>query len=156
MLQIKNSRQIVIGFIIFAIIFFIFSDRIVEYISNFNPIVILFLATLLNPIYIIFIWALFKQYGIRGMIAGFLISTASDLISLPHIYTKTGALSTVSYQLISDSTFWSLIPSFLKFNIDGFNFGIFLVYVVIASLLVILALMITHKKKFKEIFLKSA
>jgi len=156
MLQIKNSRQIVIGFIIFSIIFFIYSDWIVEWVSGFNPVVILFLSTLMNPIYIIFILALFESYGFRGMVAGFLISTASDLISLPHIYTKTGELSTISHTLITDSTFWNLVPEFFKFRIDGFNFGIFLIYVVASSGLVILALMITHKKKFKEIFLRAA
>lgn len=157
MFKIKNTRQIVIGFILFAIIFFYFSDRITEWIANFNnPLVVLLLSTLLNPIYIFFILSLLEQYGLRGMLAGFLIATAADVISLPHIYTRTGELSTVSYKLVSDTTFWNLVPSFLKIPIDGFNLGVLIVYVGVTSILIILALMITHKRKFKEIFMRSA
>jgi len=161
MLKIKNTRQIIIGFIIFAIIFFVYSDQIVGYISTLNPWLILLASVLLNPIYLIFIWSMFELYGIRGMIAGFLISTASDLISLPHVLTKSGTISTQSYNLITDTTFWNLIPSTLKTSITlpvvgQVSLGVFLVYIIISIGLVILALMLAHKKRFKEIFMRAA
>ncbi len=160
MIKINKTREIVIGFIILAFIFFVYSDQIVSYVSSLNPILILFLTVFLNPIYILFIYKMFQDYGIKGASAGMLISIAVDILSLPHIYTKPGTVSQDSHKLITDTNFWNLIPDFLKFNITfpfigNINFAVFLLYIGITTGLIILALMIVHRKRFKEIFMKS-
>lgn len=160
MIKIKKTKEIVIGFIIIAFIFFNYSDQIVSYVSSLNPLLILLLTVVINPIYILFIYKMYQDYNIKGVIGGLLISLAVDILSLPHIFTKQGVISPDSYKLVSDTNFWNIIPSFLKFNINlpflgNINFGVLLLYIGITTSLVILALMITHKKKFKEIFMKS-
>lgn len=160
MIKIGKTREIVIGFIILAFIFFNYSDQIVSYVSSLNPILILFLTVFLNPIYILFIYKMYQDYGIKGATGGLLISLGVDILSLPHIFTKQGVLSEDSYKLVTDTNFWNLIPDFLKFNITlpflgNINFAVLLLYIGVTTGLIILALMITHKKKFKEIFMKS-
>ena len=150
MIKIKSVRQIIIGFIIFAVVFYLYSDKIAEAISSLNPFLILLAMIILNPVYLIFIIALFEIYGFRGVLAGLLISVSADLISLPHILTKSGGISEVSWKLMPETTFWNVLPEFLKNST-----GVFLVYIIISVLLVILALMIAHKKNFKSIFIKS-
>lgn len=160
MIQLRNTRQIIIAVIIIAVVFFIYSDDIVAYVSTLSPLWIMVLTTLLNPAYLLLIWFLANSYGFKGAIAGFFIAISSDIISLPHILTKLGIHSTLSFNLFQETNFYDMLPSFLKFNITlpivgQINFGVFLVYVGISVGLVILALMIVHKRRFKEIFLKS-
>ena len=156
MIKVKNTRQIIIGFIIFAIIFLVYSERVTNWISSLPPILILILSPFLNLIYIAFIWSLFKEYGFKGAIAGFLISIATTIISMPHFIDQQGNIVNGYTNLIADVNVWALIPDFLKFMVGGINFGSLLMYLGISTALVVLALMITNKKKFKEIFMKSA
>ena len=161
MIKLENSRQIIFGFLIVATIFFLYSDPIVIYIAKQHPIITLFLASFLDPIYILFVCSLYKLYGLRGVIAGFLFTVASTLISLPHVILRTGALSQESFDLVGDVIFYKLVPSSLKsFSISipvigSVNFGVFLVYIVISSGLVLLGLAIGKKKKVREIFMKT-
>lgn len=160
-IRIRKTREIIIGFLVIAIFFFLYSDQIVEYINTLPPLVILFASTLLSPVYVLFIYLLYKSYGLSGAIGGFLISTASDIISLPHVlFSKTGEFSGPSYNLITDSIFYNLLPDSLKHVITlpffgEVNLAVFLVYIVISTSLVVLALLIVSKKRFKEIFKKS-
>jgi hypothetical protein len=162
MIKIKNTREIIIGFILFAIVFFLYSDKIVTYVSTLNPIIVLIISVLLNPVYVFLIFSLFQIYGWRGVISGFLISTASDLISLPHIFTANGQLSNASYNLVTDSTFMHLLPDSIKsFTlslpiIGQVSLGVVIIYLIISTALIILSLMVAHNKKFKEIFMKAA
>ena len=156
MINVRNHRQIIWGFITFAVVFFLYSEGVVNAVSKLSPIMILILAPFLNPIYLIFIFALYKDYGFKGSIAGFLLAVSTTLISMPHLVTKTGDVVKDTYiNLIPDMNFWNLIPDFLKFNIMGVNFASALMYLGLSTLLVVLALMITNKKSFKAIFLKS-
>ena len=96
----RNPRQAILGFLILAIILFFYSDPLTEFISRQSPFLILILSTFISPIYLFFIYVLYKDYGWRGLIAGFLISTASDLISLPHFLLKSGAVNNSANALI--------------------------------------------------------
>lgn len=156
MIQIRNTRQIIIGFIVFSIIFFLYSEKVVDTISSLSPFWILLIVPLLNPIYLIFIFSLFKEYGFKGVLAGFIIAISTTLISIPHIITKGGETSEAYFNMVTDISIWKMIPDFIKFDIGGVNFGSIFMYIGISTLLIVLALMIVHKKKFKEIFLKSA
>ncbi|MFA6074115.1 MAG: hypothetical protein WC758_08410 [Candidatus Woesearchaeota archaeon] len=117
---------------------------------------ILFASILLNPVYIGFIFLLYKQYNFKGVIGGILITTGFSIISLPHILLKNGEFSNNSFNLFPESIFYKMIPSFLNENltlplIGQFNFGVALVYIGISTLLVIISLMILKKEKFRQI-----
>lgn len=141
--------------IFFSVIYYIFSDPLVKWISSLNPILVLFITSILSPVYIIFIYFMFRIYGWRGGIAGFLISTASDTISIPHVILMNGQFSTISFNLITDGIFYNLLPNFIKHEIFGISIAVFFVYILIPLALVITALLIVKKGKFKEIFIKS-
>lgn len=156
-LKIKSTKWIIAGFVALASIFFIFSDQIVGFISTLSPIMILFVSILISPTYLLFIYFMYKSYGLRGCLGGFLISTAIDLISLPHILLKSGEFSKDSFSIFTDTVFWGFIPNFLKQTITlpivgQINLGVFLVYIVVSTLLIIISLMIVKKKTFKKVF----
>jgi hypothetical protein len=155
MIKIRNTRQIIWGFIIFAILFLLFSEKITDWLITLPPILILFLSPCLNLIYVAFIWSLYKDYGIKGAIAGFLISVAVTIISMPHFISLQGINVDGYTNLIADVNVWDMMPSFLKFNIGNINFGSLLMYLGISTGLVALALMLNNKKTFKEIFIKA-
>lgn len=161
-MKLRNTRTIIIGFFIFALIFFLYSDSLVNSINSLNPILGLLVITLLNPVYLIFIWSLNKEYGVRGLLAGFLISIAADAISLPHFLTLSGQHSTVSTNLVTELTFWNVFPEWLRtttINLPGaglVNLGTFLIYVALTTVMIIVALMIAHNRRFKEIFWRAA
>lgn len=153
----KNTKTILLAFSLFAIISFIYSDAIVNWVSALPPIIVLFITSLFSPIYLLLLWALFKDYGVRGLIGGFIIGLASDTISLPHVLTVSGEKSMAIWHFIPETVFWEMIPNFLKFTINlplvgAVNFAILLIYVILSISLIILALMIVHKKNFKDVF----
>lgn len=150
MIQIKNTKQIMIAFIIFVVLFYFFSDKIVAMLDGDHPLVILAITLLLSPVYLIFIWILYSNYGFRGALAGTLISLASDIISLPHVLNLVGEKYMETWNFIPDLIVWNLLPGFLHNS-----FGIFLVYVGIPILFIVSSFMILHKKTFKQIFMKS-
>jgi hypothetical protein len=158
MLNLKNTRNILFIFVFFTVVFFIYSDRIVTYLSSLSPLLVLFFSIFISPIYVLFIISLYNQYSFKGALAGYIISLGVDCISIPHIFTKSGELSTASLNLYTDSVFWGLMPQFLKditINIpyDGqVNLAVFLIYIVFPISLIIIALMIATGKKFPKIF----
>lgn len=160
-MEIKNPRQIIIGFLIVAIIFFIYSDPIVAFINQQSPIMILILTTFLNPIYVLFIYGLYKHYGFRGLLTGALVSTASDIISLPHILLKNGQLSHSVFNLISENIFFKMLPEEMRNGLVNLpivgevSLGTFLIYVILSTSIVVIAFMISHKKRFIQLFKES-
>lgn len=159
-IKIKSAKWMICLFAILAIIYYLYSDSIVSYISTLHPLLIILATTILSPIDILFICFLWKNYGFRGAIAGFGVSLASSIISLPHIYLMNGQYNANSYSLTTESTFFNLLPQYLRDGVVNLpfgqvNLGVLLVYLGISIGLVILALMILHKKKFKEVFMNS-
>jgi len=155
MFKIRNTRQIIIIFAILSFIFFLYSEKIITAILGLNHFWILLIVPLLNPIYLLFYVSLGKEYGFKGVISSYIISLAVTIISLPHYIQLMGGYSAGYMKLITDINIWNLIPDFLKFTIFGFNFGSLLLYIIIPLFLIVIALMCLHKKKFKEVFLKS-
>ena len=161
MINLKNTKGIIFSFIVVATIFFLYSDQIVDYVDGMHPVMILLISTLLSPVYLVFIWMMYKDWGIKGAFFSFLFVSLSDCISLPHFIAKTGEYSTASFNLLTDTLFYSFIPSFLKTTlitlpiIGQVKLAVFLLYVIIPITILTISLMVLHKRKFKQLFLKS-
>lgn len=156
MVPLNKTGKIVLIFLAVAFIFFAYSDRIVDYIARQDSFVILALSYLLSPMFILFVYLLYKHYGINGVFGGVLFSLASDLISLPHIITTSGELSQSTIKIILDNLIYEMLPESLKsMTIGSVNLAVFVMYVVFSTSLVILAFMVSNKKSGRQIFYKS-
>lgn len=141
--------------------FYFYSDQIVSWVSSLNPWMILFVTALLNPVYVLFIWSMTKEYGPKGFITSFAISTIGDVVSLPHVLSTAGTVNPQSINLTSDLSIYPLIPEFLKSTITlpiinmTVSLGTLMLYVVVPIAVLILSLMFIHGRSAKDIVSKS-
>lgn len=160
-MSLDKTRRIVFGFLIASIIFFLYSDQLIAYISTLNPIVMLIISYLLSPMFILLLYFLYREYGFLGIISGFIYSIASSIITLPHLIMYSGQPSTASLKLFTDNIVFDMLPDSIKTTviklpiINEVNLGVFVMYVLIPFAMIIIALMISQKKKGKEIFYKA-
>jgi hypothetical protein len=141
----KKAYGTLIVFAILALAFWYFSDTFSLWASQTNTWVVMLVSIILNPAYFVLIYWLFKEYGVRGIFSGILISLGIDIISLTHSISKIGILPTGTESLplygYSDTLFYKAISQFL----GAHPFVVFILYVVIPVLLVYLALRVIRR-----------
>lgn len=155
-----DSKWYVLAFLVYALFAFSYSESITHFIASQGPFVILFLTTFLDPIYLLFLWYLFKRFGVGGLVAGFMFSIASAMVSLPHIILRNGDLSNESFNLISDMIFFKMLPESWNRLVTLPFFGdvslsVFLVYVVISTCIVVVGFWIANDKIQNKLFKNS-
>lgn len=159
MLQNLDNKQKAYGtLIIFGIIaylFYIFSDGFSVWLSTTNAWLAMIVAIVLNPAYLLLIYWLYKEYDLRGIASGILISLAIDIISLTHSITNSAILPVDGTALplygYSDTTFFKLIMPYLHGTT-----ALLVLYVVIPVVLMYLALRIIRRTASFNKILKEA
>lgn len=126
---------------IVSLIFWWFSDSFSIWLMNANPFLAMASSLLLNPSYLVLIYILYKQYSYRGIAAGILIALAIDISSLSHSISRFGIPPTdAALYSYSDTTIYKILPHFMHNQ-----FGVFVLYVVIPTLLVYIALRLLRR-----------
>ncbi|MEK6884564.1 MAG: hypothetical protein AABY22_33335, partial [Nanoarchaeota archaeon] len=140
----KQKANFLVGvFIVFALIFYYYSDAIGILAKNSNPFFALFLNIATSPVYLLLIYWLWGAYKSRGVIAGFLISVAFDIVDVIHSIPRIGTMpSDPALFLYSDTIIYRLFPEWLRTNV-----GVFILYIIIPILLVIIARNVIHKER---------
>jgi len=139
--------------IIISVISWYFSDSYSIWTSTASPWLAMLANIILNPAYIILILWLWSEYGWRGVISGFLISIAIDIVSLTHSVLKSGMLPTgitaVPLFGYSDTLIYKEIIKILSAG----PVAVFITYVVIPVLLVYISLRIIRRNaSFNRLF----
>jgi hypothetical protein len=145
--NISNKSRAYLTLVVFAAIAFAFwkySDAFAAWTMTSNIWLVMVVSIVINPAYIFLIITLYHQYNWRGLLSGLIISIAIDIISLTHSILKAGVLpvdSTASPLYgYADTTFYKLMYDY----IHGPT-AVFILYVVIPTLLIYLALRIIRK-----------
>jgi len=130
-------------FLAFSFIFWKYSDAFTTWCSISDPLIVTIAYIVLNPAYIVLIYWLWKEYSFRGAISGLIISIAIDIMSLAHSILLDGKLVTgiTPLQTYTDTTFYKIITAYIAPS----PFAVFLLYVIIPTALIYLALRIIRK-----------
>lgn len=122
-------------------LFWYYSDAFTAWTTTANPWLVLIVSIIINPAYIFLIYTLYKEYNVRGMLAGIFISVAIDVMSLPHSINKAGALPTdAALNGYSDTTFYKVLYNYIHGEI-----GSIIVYIVLIGIISYLALRIIRR-----------
>jgi len=153
--QKEKAYGTLVIFVAIAFVFYQISDSFSMWLSTMNPWIAMLITIILNPAYVILIYWLYQQYDLRGILAGFLISLAIDIISLTHSITSSGILPTDGTALplygYADTTIFKLIAPYINSQ-----FTLIILYIVIPSILMYLALRIIRRNvSFNRIFKES-
>lgn len=138
--------------IVSSFIFWIVSDSISNWGKIANPWLGMLVYTILNPVNWFILYFLIKKYGFRGLLSGFIIAIIIDIFSLPHSIMFMGGLpSDAPLFLYSDTTFYHglILPIF-----GAGWLGVFMLYVILPTILIVIAALIVQPKTFVTIFKK--
>jgi hypothetical protein len=148
----EKAYTTLIIFLAISIAFWFYGDDFSNWASNNNPWLVMVVSIILNPAYAFLIYALYREYEFRGVLAGLLISIALDIVSLPHSISKIGILPSAGpLHAYTDTLFYKILGT----NFPG-AVGTFMLHVILPSLIVYLALRIIRRTSSFNHILKEA
>ena len=168
MQQIKKTIGLILVLtFIYSLLMWYFSDSIGPWGTTANPILIVIVNAVTNPIYLGFLlfliihsFTVFKLNKnslnyLKVTIAAIIFALAIDILSPIHSFDINYTLpqSTNVISIYSDTLLGSLLAPILQ---PMKQLGTFILYVVIPFLLVIISLLIVHTKGFLQIFNNTA
>ena len=142
------------AFFIIAFLFWKYSDAFTTWSSSANPLLVTIAYIVLNPAYLVLIWWLYKSYGVKGAVSGVIISISLDIISLSHSILSNGLLPSGISPLFaySDTTAYKFLTTFISQS----PMAVFILYVIVPTALIWLALfLIKRKSSFNKIVRES-